>query len=136
MATSKVKFNNDFSFHFHWCEESEHQFALGAEREVLWFESNVEELDGHTLPEIEETLSIEDNISRFELIDEETGETFARTGYVLLLNVEVRTDMVSNNPGEPPETKRVYVIKLGKRTYLENQLKALGLPVASTETAQ
>lgn len=131
--TNLVKFNNNcLSFHFHWCEESEHQFALGADREAIWFECTLEELDGHTTMELDDILSVEDNISYFELVDEETGEVFVRRNYALLLNIEVRTDMVSNSPSEMPQTKRTYVIRLGKRTYLENQLKALGIPVAST----
>ena len=138
---TKVKFNNGTTFHFHWCEESEHEFALGAERETVWFECSPEELDGHTIDELDSLLSVEETTKYFELIDEDplddAGQTvFPRKDYVLNLGISSRNEMISNSPSASPEVRRIITIKLGKRTYLENQLKALGLPVASTETAQ
>lgn len=131
MATNKVKFNDNTSFHFHWCEEAT-QEALGYNREVIWFECYPSELDGYTTNELDELLSIEDTTSYLELIDEESGEVFARHDYVLNLGISVENRLVGGITTNP-STEKVYTIKLGKRTYLENQLKALGLPVATTE---
>ena len=134
MSATKLVLNNDFTIYFHDYSELIND-ALGANREIIEFKSYTEELNNHSLDEIDIELSNEENLSRILLIDEEDGTTYPRNDYVLNLGIS-SISILEDKPSNPPTVRKEYTLRLGKRTYLENQLKALGLPVASTETMQ
>ena len=100
------------------------EYYTGASRRTLTFQmernaANLEELD---------SLCTEQNLTRLELTNDEMGVTNIYEGYVLKLKVGVEPVLVSS---ETPEAPAVYedriVLKLGKRTYIEQMLHDLGV---------
>lgn len=73
-------------------------------------------------------LLIEENLGSIALTNDEVGVTNYHEGYVLKLECGIKNTMVR---AETPESAAVYedrlVFKLGKRTYIEEQLHKLGL---------
>lgn len=73
-------------------------------------------------------LLTEDNLASITLTNEEQNVTNIYDGYVLKLECGIKNEQVQ---AETPETAAVYadhlVFKLGKRTYIEEQLRKLGL---------
>lgn len=97
------------------------EYYNGSSRRTLTFDiardaTNIEALDV--------LCSTEDNVARLELVNEEMGATNFYDGYVLKLKVGVEPKLVD------PETQTYedrVVLKLGKRTYIEQKLHGLGL---------
>ncbi len=101
------------------------EFYNGSSRRTLTFEIardavNIEDLD--TL------CGVENNVTKLELINEEKDITNIYENYVLKLKVGVEPKLIQ---AETPETAAVYedrvVLKLGKRTYIEQKLHDLGI---------
>ena len=73
-------------------------------------------------------LCTEANCATLQLINEEEGVTNIYEGYVLKLACGIHSKLVQE---ETPDTAAVYedrlIFKLGKRTYIEEQLHKLGL---------
>lgn len=97
------------------------EYFNGASRRTLTFEiarsaANLEKLDV--------LCSTEDNVQRLELVNEEEDVTNIYEGYVLKLKVGTEQRLID------PETQTYedrIVLKLGKRTYIEQRLHDLGL---------
>lgn len=73
-------------------------------------------------------LLIEDNLASVKMTNDEQGITNYYDGYVLKLECGIKNTLVQ---AETPDSAAVYadrlVFKLGKRTYIEEQLRKLGL---------
>lgn len=70
----------------------------------------------------------EDNLASISMTETETGTTNVYDGYVLKLSCGIKSELVQP---ETPDSAAVYadrlVFKMGKRTYIEEQLHKLGL---------
>ena len=73
-------------------------------------------------------LLTEENLASITLYNEESGISNVYDGYVLKLSCGIKSELVQ---AETPDRAAVYedrlVFKLGKRTYIEEQLHKLGL---------
>lgn len=73
-------------------------------------------------------LLTEENLASITLYSEESGISNVYDGYVLKLSCGIKSELVQS---ETPNSASVYedrlVFKLGKRTYIEEQLHKLGL---------
>lgn len=115
----KMKFMNGAEQAYLTALETE-EYYNGSSRRTLTFDiareaANLEELDA---------LCTEENLAKLELINEEEGISNIYDGYVLKLKLGVEQKLAN------PETNTYeeYVcLKLGKRTYIEEQLHKLGL---------
>ena len=100
------------------------EYYTGASRRTLTFQIARNAADLETL----DSLCTEQNLTRLELTNDEMGVTNIYEGYVLKLKVGVEPVLVS---AETPEAPAVYedriVLKLGKRTYIEQMLHDLGV---------
>lgn len=133
-----IKFANGTNFEYLNALETE-EYYNGASRRTLSFECEVGAISVDALNTL---LNDEKNTTKItltgdtvELLDEEgnpTGETSQAVniydGYVLKLKCGIEPKRIK---AETPEAPAVYedrlVFKLGKRTYIEEQLKRLGL---------
>lgn len=133
-----IKFLNGTNFEYLNALETEEYFN-GASRRTLTFECAVGTI---SVDELNTVLSEEANTKNITLTGDEvaifdeqgnpTGETTRAVniydGYVLKLKCGIEPKLVQS---ETPEAPSVYkdrlVFKLGKRTYIEEQLKKLGL---------
>lgn len=83
-----------------------------------------------SIDELNTLLSDERNTDRLTLTNENMDVSNVYDGYVLKLKVGMEPCFVS---GETPDAPAVYedriMFKLGKRTYIEEQLKKLGIQV-------
>ena len=100
------------------------EYYTGASRRTLTFQIARNAADLETL----DSLCTEQNLAKLELANDEMGVTNIYEGYVLKLKVGVEPVLVSS---ETPEAPAVYedriVLKLGKRTYIEQMLHDLGV---------
>ena len=115
----KLKFVNGTTLPYLSALETE-EYYNGSSRRTLSFEmartaANLETLDA---------LCSEDNLATLELENEEEGVTNIYTGYVLKLKLAVEPVLVSS---ETQTFEERIKLKLGKRTYIEEQLHKLGL---------
>lgn len=119
----KIKFVNGKTQEYLNALETEEYFN-GSNRRTLTFEiareaANLEELDA---------LCAEENLAKLELINEEEDISNIYEGYVLKLKVGVEPVLVT---AETPDAPAVYedrvVLKVGRRTYIEEKLHKLGL---------
>ena len=100
------------------------EYYNGSSRRTLTFEMernavNLEELDA---------LCTEENLAKLELINEEENVTNLYEGYVLKLKVGVEPILVTaETPDAPAAYEDRVILKVGKRTYIEEQLHKLGL---------
>lgn len=73
-------------------------------------------------------LLTEENLASIALFNDELGVTNYHDGYVLKLECGIKATLVQP---ETPDTPAVYedrlIFKIGKRTYIEDQLHKLGL---------
>lgn len=119
-----IKFTNGKAMPYIEAFEGEEYFN-GTNRRVLtvYCKKNTISVD-----ELNDILTDEKNTAEITLSNEEMGVSNVYDGYVLKLKVGMEQYFVS---GETPEAPAVYedriVFKLGKRTYIEEQLKRLGL---------
>lgn len=118
----KIKFNNGTEFDYLDALETE-EFYNGSSRRTLTFNAAVGVVSIDTLNAI---LTNESNTAVIELTNGDVTNIY--DGYVLKLKCGVENKLITP---ETPETPAVYadrlVFKLGKRTYIEEQLKKLGL---------
>ena len=119
----KLKLTNGKEYEYLKAFETE-EFFNGSSRRTLTFEmarttADLEELD---------TDCTETNCETIELTNTEMGITNIYDDYVLKLKVGVEPVLIQS---ESPENSAVYedriILKLGKRTYIEQQLKDLGV---------
>lgn len=100
------------------------QFYNGASRRTLTVTCAADVL---SLNDVNNLLT-EPNLAIIGLADSETGAVTFHEGYILKLECGIKSVLVQK---ETPETPAVYaerlVFKLGKRTYIEEQLFRLGL---------
>lgn len=117
-----IKFLNEINFEYLNALETEEYFN-GASRRTLTFECEVEAIG---IDELNKLLSNEANTQSIELSNEDITNIY--DGYVLKLKCGIENQLIY---AETPEAPAVYedrlVFKLGKRTYIEEQLKKLGL---------
>lgn len=116
----KMKFANGSEANYLSAVETE-EYYNGGSRRTLTFElardaANIEALDA--------LCGEEDNVKKLELINEEEGITNIYEGYVLKLKVGVEPKLT--DAAAQTYADRI-VLKLGKRTYIEEKLHALGL---------
>lgn len=127
-----IKFNNGTNFSYLNALETEEHYN-GSSRRTLTIECapgviNIDELNA--------LLSVEANTASITLTGDPATQADGtvqtpqsiREGYVLKLKVGIENKLVQ---AETPDTAAVYedrlIFKLGKRTYLEEQLHKLGL---------
>ena len=119
-----IKFSNGTNFEYLNAIETEEHWN-GSSRRTLTFEcdSNVISVDG-----LNAILSNEANTSEITLTNEEANVSNIYSGYVLKIKCGIENKLVQ---AETPDSAAVYedrlVFKLGKRTYIEEQLARLGL---------
>lgn len=117
-----IKFANGTKFEYLNALETE-QFYNGSSRRTLTFECEVGVISIDTLNKL---LNNESNTLSIELSNGDVTNIY--DGYVLKLEVGVKPIIVQ---AETPEAPAVYedrlIFKLGKRTYIEEQLRKLGL---------
>lgn len=97
------------------------EYYNGSSRRTLTFDIARDAADIEALDIL---CSAEDNVARLELVNEDMGVTNFYDGYVLKLKVGVEPKLID------PETQTYedrVVLKLGKRTYIEQKLHGLGL---------
>ena len=118
----KIKFLNGTNFEYLNALEAE-EFYNGASRRILSFECAVGVIG---VDELNTLMSDEANTAKIELSNGEITNIY--DGYVLKLECGIKNKLVAE---ETPDAPAVYedrlVFKLGKRTYIEEQLKRLGL---------
>ena len=101
--------------------ETEEYFG-GSSRRTLTFELARDAVDIETL----DKLCTEDNCSIITLTNDEMGATNVHEGYVLKLKVGVEPKLVqTETPDSPAMYEDRIIVKLGKRTYIEQQLKTI-----------
>ena len=120
----KIRLSNGKEFEYLIAFETEEYFN-GSSRRTLTFECDKNAV---SVDELNSVLSNEDNLKDITLINEETDTFNIYDGYVLKLKCGIENKLITS---ETPDTQAVYedrlIFKLGKRTYIEEQLKRLGL---------
>lgn len=119
-----VKFTNNKAIKYLNAIETEEYFN-GSSRRTLTVYCDTNAI---SVNELNTLLSSESNVSTITLINEEEIAQSIFTGYVLKLKVSIEPVLVES---EATETPAVYqdqlIFKMGKRTYIEDQLAKLGL---------
>ena len=117
-----IKFTNGTEFEYMNALETE-EYYNGASRRTLTFECEVGVVGVDALNNL---LSKEENTQAIKLSNGDVTNIYE--GYVLKCKCGIENKLVQ---AETPENAAVYadrlVFKLGKRTYIEEQLKKLGL---------
>ena len=117
-----IKFANGTNFEYLNALETEEYFN-GASRRTLTFECEVGVI---SVDELNTVLSGEENTKSIELSGEDVMNIY--DGYVLKCKCGVENRLVKEETAESPAVyEDRLVFKLGKRTYIEEQLKKLGL---------
>ncbi|MBR5305929.1 MAG: hypothetical protein IKU47_03310 [Oscillospiraceae bacterium] len=119
-----IKFKNNISFDYLNALETEEHWN-SASRRTLTVECKP---DAISVDKLNALLSSEVNTTEITLTNEETGASNIYSGYILKIKCGIESKLVR---AESPEAPAVYedrlVFKLGKRTYIEEQLVRLGL---------
>ena len=117
-----IKFLNGINLEYLNALETE-EYYNGASRRTITFECAVGTI---SVDELNTVLSGEANTQSIELSNGDVTNIY--DGYVLKLKCGIENKLIT---AETPETAAVYedrlIFKLGKRTYIEEQLKKLGL---------
>ena len=117
-----IKFTNGTNFEYLYALETE-EYYNGASRRTLTFECAVGAI---SIDKLNAVLSNEANTATITLTNGEVVNFY--DGYVLKLKCGIENKLIN---AETPEQAAVYedrlVFKLGKRTYIEEQLHRLGL---------
>lgn len=117
-----IKFANGTNFEYLEALETEEYFN-GASRRTLTFECEVGVIG---VDELNTVLSNETNTATITLTNEDVTNIY--DGYVLKLKCGVENRLIKEETAESPAVyEDRLVFKLGKRTYIEEQLKKLGL---------
>ena len=115
----KIRFMNGSELPYISALEME-EFFNGASRRTLTFDIR----KNYSIDAINTLASNENNLTTLELINEDEGVTNYYDGYVLKLKLGIEQYLVD------PETDTYdekIVLKLGKRTYIEQRLHELGI---------
>ena len=115
----KIKFANNVEQSYIEAFETE-EYYNGASRRTLTFEIDPSDCDIQTLSD----RCTEANLTSIELINEEEGISNIYEGYVLKLQVGIESRLINADTNTYGD---VVVLKLGKRTYIEQRLHELGL---------
>jgi hypothetical protein len=119
-----INFANDKTVEYLEALETEEYFN-GASRRTLTFECAPNAIG---IDELNTILSKESNLSSLTLVNEEANVSRIYDGYVLKLKVGIENKLVQAESADKPAIyEDRLVFKLGKRTYIEEQLKKLGL---------
>ena len=115
----KIKFVNGKEQAYLDAIETE-EYYNGSSRRTLTFEiardaANLEELDA---------LCTEENLVKLELTNEEESITNIHEGYVLKLRLGLEQKLINRDANA---YKEYILLKLGKRTYIEEKLYQLGI---------
>ena len=117
-----IKFKNGTNLEYLNALETEEYFN-GASRRTLTFECAVGAI---SVDELNTLISDEKNTSSIELSNDEVTNIY--DGYVLKLRCGIESKLIQ---AETSETPAVYedrlIFKLGRLTYIEQQLRKLGL---------
>ena len=117
-----IIFKNNTSFEYLNAVETEQHFN-GSNRRTLTFECAVGVI---SVDELNTLISDEENTATITLTNEDITNIY--DGYVLKCKCGIENKLIQ---AETPETPAVYedrlIFKLGKRTYIEQQLHKLGL---------
>jgi len=115
----KIRFANGTEVPYLTAIETE-EYWNGASRRTLTFDIARDAVGLDAL----DTLCSEENLARLELCNAEAGITGIHEGYCLKLKLAVERVLAD---GEKQLYEERIVLKLGKRTYIEQQLHKLGL---------
>lgn len=115
----KIRFANGTEVLYTAAVETEEYFN-GASRRTLTFDIARDAIGLDAL----DALCTEDNCKKLELINEDEGITNIYEGYVLKLKLAVEPVLVD---AEKQTYEDRVKLKLGKRTYIEEQLHLLGI---------
>ena len=123
-----INFNKGKKVDYINATETEEYFN-GTSRRTLTFECNKNAI---SIDELNTILSDENNTKKIvlegDVLEDGTVPTSINEGYVLKLKVGVEPVLVSSEtPETPAKFEDRILFKLGKRTYIEEQLKKLGL---------
>ncbi len=135
----KIKFKNSKEVEYLKAIERE-EYYNGSSRRTLTFECDKNAI---SIDELNSILSVEENLKEITLINEQVPMTIPEgeellqepqpfsniyNDYLLKLKCGIENKLLAE---ETPETKAIYedriIFKLGKRTYIEEQLEKLGL---------
>lgn len=117
-----IKFSNGTTFEYRNAIETE-EFFNGSSRRTLTFECAVGVIG---VDKLNTLLSDETNVAHIELSNGNT--TNVHDGYVIKLKCGIESKLVQAQTSESPAVYEDRLIfKLGKRTYIEEQLRILGL---------
>ncbi|MEG2939439.1 MAG: hypothetical protein RR829_04355, partial [Oscillospiraceae bacterium] len=101
------------------------EFWGGSSRRTLTFECAANAVGLDTLNTL---LSTESSAESLELSNTESGTTNIYDGYVLKLELGIKSVLIAaESPGTPSKYEDRLIFKLGKRTYIEQQLRMLGI---------
>lgn len=118
----KVKFADSKKIEIEYLDAFEtEEYYNGNSRRTLSFEMAPGAYD---LEKLNELCSIEANVAKLELINEEKSITNIHEGYVLKLKVGIEPKLIN---AETQTYEDRIVLKLGKRTYIEEKLHQLGI---------
>ncbi len=119
----KIKFTNGTEFEYIDALETE-EFYNGASRRTITFECAKNAI---SIDELNAVLSNETNTESIQLINETENITNIYDGYILKLKCGIEKQLTKAETSENPAIYEDRLIfKLGKPTYIENQLKKLG----------
>ena len=121
----KIKFANNTEAECLVPLETE-EFYNGHSRRTLTIQCPV---DAESLDVLNALLSDEANTASITIEDDaESGTVAVYVGYVLMLKLAVEPVQTAPETSETPAAyENRIIVKLGKRTYIEQQLAALGL---------
>lgn len=97
------------------------EYYNGSSRRTLTFEM---ESDAYDLAKLNALCGTESNVAALTLTNEKSAVTNIYEGYVLKLKVGVEPKLVN---AETNTYEDRIILKLGKRTYIEEKLHALGM---------
>lgn len=120
----KIKFTNNKEFEYLEAFETE-EFYNGSNRRTLTVHCTENAVD---LSKLNAILSDEENLVNLVLINTDINAENIYSNYVLKLEIGVKNKKTAN---ETPDIPAIYenrlIFKLGQRTYIEQQLKKLGI---------
>lgn len=120
----KIIFANDTELTYLNAIETEEYWG-GSNRRTLTFTCNTSAMDVDSLNTI---LSNEKNTKKLELVNEEMNVSNIYDGYTMKLKVGIDKELSQpSTPNDPPIYEDKLIFKLGQPTYIEQQLKNLGI---------
>ena len=122
----KVKFSNSKKTEVEYLTALEtEEFFNGSARRTLTISCAEDAIGVDALHSI---LKTENNVATLTMSNDETGVENVYTGYVLELACGIKPELIAaETPEMPAQYENRLVFKLGKRTYIEQQLHDLGI---------